>query len=155
MEETRLYLFSRLKHLVKVLDFLYDERNDVDSLLAKRGQFDAVETVFLSLSRRSAYLPSQVDGTLQEAVRLVQNLRELNSVAVTLTGGLANVPPLNPSRPKTPLVDRAVNAPFVSAQDVEPTRAHRPTIKTAKSHADLKPDAKYSGHREQQGTNHV
>ena len=152
MEETRQYLFCRLKHLMNVLDFLYDERNDVESLLAKRGQFDAVETVFLSLSRRSAYLPSQLDGTLQEATRLVANLRELNSVAVTLTGGLTHVPPLNPTRPKPSLVDRAVNAPFVRAEEVEPTRAHRPTIKTAKSVADLKPDAKYQGHREQQGT---
>lgn len=129
MEETRQYLFCRLEHTISVLRFLYGETGEVQSILQKESDFDPVENVFLALSRRSAYLPSQIDGSLLEAARILANLRELNSVAVKLTGGLK----------QPPAQVRVASPPFLhDPPPVEPTRALRPAVKSAKSASDLR-----------------
>lgn len=143
MERSRVYLFSRLTHLIRVIEFLYEEGGELSFIdQIEPGWKHSAEGVAAHLARRTAYLPTQIDGTFKEIARIVDSLSELNRVAIRVTGSLSEPGPHIPvTRPKTPapppLVDRATNRPFANQADVEPTRA-RPPIQHAKSHADIR-----------------
>lgn len=135
MEETRVYLFKRLEHLVKQIAFLYGEAPDIRSAQRAHPHFgDEFESTVAFLQRRVAFLPSQIDGSLREAVVVLQTLREMNSVAVKLTGSLTE----NPAHAVAPLVTQAKNRALAQHAEVQPARQVRPPIHTAKSASSLR-----------------
>lgn len=125
---------------------LYEEPADIRSAqqsIPKIG--NDFETTTYFLSRRIAHLPAQIDGTLRELIVVIQTLRELNGVAVRITGSLAErSPPENatsvvpPLLPRIPLVEHARTRPFNQNTEVEPTRQVRPPLPTSKSVSDLR-----------------
>lgn len=138
MEETRLYLFKRLEHLVKQIAFLYGEAPDIRSAQRTHPQYgDEFESTVAFLTRRVAYLPSQIDGTLREAVVVLQTLRELNSVGVKLTGSLKDNR-TDPGAAIAPLVTQAKNRAIGQHAEVQPSRQVRPPVHTAKSASNLR-----------------
>lgn len=152
MERSRVYLFSRLTHLIRVVEFLYEEGNELSEIEKLDPSWKrSTEGVAAHLARRSVYLPTQVDGTYQEIIRLVASLQELNRVAISLTGSLSDTSPKLPvKRPKTPLVaplvDYATNRPFANAADVVPTRV-RPVVSHSRSQVDLRVNTDHPAHR--------
>ena len=135
MEQARVYLFSRLTHLIRVIEFLYAEGDELSSIEKLEPAWKhSADGVAAHLARRGAYLPTQVDGTFKEMARIVESLTELNAVAIKVTGSLhapgPHVPVMRPKlAPPPPLID--------SARNVVPT-ALRPGVKQAKSYADIR-----------------
>jgi hypothetical protein len=136
MSEPRLYLFNRLTLLAASITKLVEEEPQVREccdVLQPHLDLDGVREF---LSRRAAYLPSQLDGGLRELITVCQCLRELGAHSVRLTGSLSTPPyPLVPTVPAIPT--------RLDATDARPTR---PKLATAKSASDLRPPTANPGH---------
>lgn len=131
---------------MRQISLLYEEPADIRAAQESIPQIGTdFETTSMFLSRRIAHLPAQLDGTLRELIVVVQTLRELNTVAVRITGNLTQrsppiaaqteVPPLL-ARP--PLVDSARTRAFEQQAEVQPTRQVRPPMPTSKSASNLR-----------------
>ena len=131
---------------MRQIALLYEEPADIRAAQESIPQIGTdFETTSMFLSRRIAHLPAALDGTLRELIVVVQTLRELNTVAVRITGSLTERSPptgaqteVPPLVPRPPLVDSARTRAFEQQAEVQPTRQVRPPLPSSKSVSNLR-----------------